>query len=126
MSLELAQECLVRARSQLERVQIATNIPDPESGVLWAFYAYENCLVALAEMYEREWAKNHFGKARLAREFYNEGLVSRDIGDFMEELNRMRKDAAYYELEDEIDLEDLSSGLEQFIENIEAHLDVLK
>ena len=56
-------------------------------------------LVALAEMYEREWAKNHFGKARLAREFYNEGLVSRDIGDFMEELNRMRKDAAYYELE---------------------------
>ena len=126
MSLELAQECIVRARCQLERVQTAAFDPDPESAVLWAFYAYENCLVAVAEMHEREWEKNHFQKARLAREFYNEGLVARDIGDFMEELNRMRKDAAYHELEDEIDLEDLSSGLEQYIQDIEARLDVLK
>ncbi len=126
MSVELARECLNRARSQLERVQAATYDPDPEDAILWAFYAYENCVVALAEMNERNWEKNHFEKARLARDFHNEGLVSRDIGDFMEELNRLRKDAAYDELGEEIDLEDLSSGLEGYIEDIEARLDSLK
>ena len=115
----------------MEKVQIASNDegPDPESAVTWAFYAYENCVVALAEMHGRSWARNHQSKARLARTLFEEELVSRDIGDELEELNRLRKDVAYdepgQELEDR-NLEALASDLEEFIDEIELRMDALK
>jgi hypothetical protein len=133
MSIEQARASLAVAKSQLEKVQIAANADDdnqdPENAVMWAFYAYENSLIALAEMHERDWAPNHYAKAQLARDLYADQLISRDIGDELEELNRLRKDVAYGELGDELedkDLEMLASGLEEFIDEIQERMDALK
>lgn len=42
-----ARKKLELARSQLERVQVASwSPPDPVEAVTWAFYAYENAVVA--------------------------------------------------------------------------------
>ncbi len=130
MSLELARQFLARARSQLERVRLAAEgyAPDPESAVMWAFYAYENSVVTLAELHGRAWAQNHYAKARLARELYAEQLVSRDIGDELEELNRLRKDVAYGEPGAELeerDLGRLAFELEGFIDEIESRMEAL-
>ena len=61
MSIEQARASLAVAKSQLEKVQIAANADDdnqdPENAVMWAFYAYENSVVALAEMHGRSWEK---------------------------------------------------------------------
>ena len=125
MSLDQARSCLSRATSQLEKVQ---NAADAEDAVMWAFYAYENCVVALAEMHNRDWERNHYSKARLARVLFADGLTTRDVGDELEELNRLRKDVAYgepgRELEEK-DLEMLASQLEEFVEAVQESLDVL-
>ena len=46
-------------------------------------------------MHEHDWTPNHYAKVRLARNLYAEQLISKDIGDELEELNRLRKDVAY-------------------------------
>ena len=131
MSLDRAAECLARARRQLSKVQTAAidEDPDPESAVMWAFYAYENCVVTLAEIHDLTWETNHPNKARLARRLYTDRRISRDVGDVLEELNQLRKDVAYDEpgpeLEDK-DLETLASELEYFINEIQSRLDALK
>ena len=103
--------------------------PDPESAVTWAFYSYENCVTALAEMHGRDWTPNHYAKVRLARGLYADQLISKDIGDELEELNRLRKDVAYgapgAELE-ERDLKTLAAELEKFIDEVQARMDALK
>ncbi len=128
MSLERAAGCLARARRQLPKVQSAAELSEPEDAVTWAFYAYENCVVALAEMYNLIWETNHHNKARLARRLHADGQISRDVGDELEDLNRLRKDVAYDdpgpELEDK-DLEKLALELEDFIEEIQSRLDEL-
>lgn len=108
------------------RVQDASWAPrDAEEAVTWAFYAYENCLAALAERYGRKLTKNHREKAELARRLHEDGLVSRDIGDELEELNNLRKDVQYGEPGPELqerDLEDLAIELEQFVEEIDSRI----
>ena len=133
MSIEQARQYLARARSQLERVQIAANadddLQDPENAVMWAFYAYENSVVALAEMHGRDWAPNHYAKVRLARALYADQLISKDIGDELEELNRLRKDVAYGDMGAELeekDLETLASELEEFTDEIQERMDALQ
>ena len=50
MGLRAARAALKRAQSQLERVQTAWfDPPDPVEAVTFAFYAYENAVVAVAE-----------------------------------------------------------------------------
>jgi uncharacterized protein YutE (UPF0331/DUF86 family) len=115
----------------LERVQVAADDqgPDPERAVTWAFYAYENCVIVLAEMHERTWARTHPDKARLARTFYDEKLISRDIGDELEELNGLRKAVAYDEPDSELkdrNLEMLASELEEFIGEVETRMHALR
>ncbi len=126
MGVGEARRHVARARRQLGKVQIAAWEPqDHEQAVTWAFYAYENCVAALAERYGRRWTKNHREKAELARKLYDDGLVSRDIGDELEELNSLRKDVAYddpgpYLLER--DLEDLAIELKKFIYEIDSRI----
>ena len=126
MGVEEAREHIARARRQLNRVQVASWEPqDHEQAVTWAFYAYENCVAALAERYGRRWTKNHREKAGLARRLYGDGLVSRDIGDELEELNDLRKDIAYDDPGPDLlerDLEDLAIELEQFIDEIDSRI----
>lgn len=129
MSLKFARGRIASAKRQLERVQSAESASDPENAVMWAFYSYENCVTALAEAYGLTWTRNHREKAQLARQLYTDGNISRDVGDHLEELNRLRKDVAYelpgLELED-LDLEDLASQLEEFIVEIESRLGSMK
>ena len=127
MGIAEAEPHIARARRQLERVQVAAWDPaDGEEAVTWAFYAYENCVVALAEMHDRKWKKNHREKAELARRLYADGLVSRDVGDTLVELNRLRMDVAYDEPGPELqetDLEALAGDLEGFLNEIASLVD---
>lgn len=124
MGLEEAKSHLERAKTHLERVQTEANDDgDPEEAVTWAFYAYENCVSALAETLGRTWTHDHVQKANLARTFHAEQLVSQDAGDLLVELNRLRKDVEYGEPGSdlmEVDLEDLSSNLETYIDEVES------
>ena len=89
---------------------------------MWAFYAYENCVVALAKTLQRPWTKNHKEKAELASRLHEEGIVSRDIKSTLEKLNELRKDVQYGEPGPdlmEVDLEELASELEEFIDEAE-------
>ena len=108
-------------------VQVYEEPFDPQNAVMWAFYAYENCVVALAELHGRRWTRNHYGKAQLARSLHADGLISRDIGDELEKLNVLRKGVAYDlpdpEL-DELDIEDLAYELEAFIDEIAGEIEL--
>ena len=127
MGVAEAEPHIARARRQLERVRVAAwDPPDAEEAVTWAFYAFENCVVALAEIHDRKWKKNHREKAELARRLYTDGLVSRDVGDTLEELNRLRMDVAYEEPGPELqetDLEALAVELEAFLNEIASLVD---
>ena len=111
-----ARKALERARKQWERAATATWDPaDPEEAVTWAFYAYENCVVAIAESTATTWRKLHSDKATLATKFYEEGLVTRDVGPVLEDLNGLRKQVAYGEVFGDLatmDLEEMVSDLE--------------
>lgn len=126
MSLENAKEALERAKTQLERVQEACVSEDHEEAVTWAFYAYENAVVSAAEINGLSWKKSHVSKVAVARELYQVGYVTVDVGNFLEELNDLRKNVSYGEpgadLES-VDLEDLSSELENFIDQIDEMID---
>ena len=128
MGLEEAEVHLTRAKKHLERVQYAVGgiEEDHEEAVTWAFYAYETSVAALAETLERTLTHNHVQKASFARTLYAEQVVSRDVGDLLEELNRLRKDVEYgmpgRDLM-EMDLEKLSSDLETFIDEVESCMD---
>lgn len=121
MSIQAARKQLGTAKKQLERVRAASwesTEDDREVAATWAFYAYENCVVAVAEALERPWQRIHQRKADLARALYQEDVVSRDLGNTLEELNEIRKNVQYGEpgLEVlELDLEELTSELEAFI-----------
>ena len=126
MAVDEARKRIAVARRQLERVEDAAFDPDPESAVIWAFYSYENCVTALAARYGLRWTTNHRERADLARHLHANGLISRDIGDELEELNRLRKDVAYDEPGPELqerDLEDLARELHDFIEETASRLD---
>lgn len=123
MGLKQARDALKRAKSQLERVQTASWSPeDPIEAVTFAFYAYENAVVAVAEAKGAKWTKNHYEKARLAGRFVKQGILSTNVEERLLELNRLRKDVAYgepgQELE-QLDLEDLATELEEFIDEVE-------
>ena len=127
MGVAEAKPHIARARRQLERVQVAAwDPPDAEQAVTWAFYAYENCVVALAELHDRPWKKNHREKAELARRLHADGLVSRDVGDTLGTLNGLRMDVAYDEPGPELrdtDLEALATDLEEILDEIEGAID---
>lgn len=120
MSIQEARRQIGVANKQLGRVQAASREPDDddrEVAATWAFYAYENCVVAVAEALERPWQRVHQRKADLARALYREGIVSRDLRETLEELNEIRKNVQYgepgLELLD-LDLEELASQLKAF------------
>lgn len=110
------------ATRHLERVQSAWWEPsDAVEAVTFAFYAYENAIVAIAELNGRRWTKNHREKADLAQELFEAGLISTDVSDRLREFNDLRKNVAYDEPGPELeqlDLEDVASELEAFINEV--------
>lgn len=98
MSLGAARKALNIATRHLERVQAAWWEPaDAAEAVTFAFYAYENAVVAVAELNGRRWTKNHYEKAELAHELFEQGLLTSDVSDRLKEFNDLRKDVAYDE-----------------------------
>ena len=117
---------LALAKKHLGRVQTASWDPEPEDleeGVAWAFYAYENAVVAAAEKLGMGWQKTHSSKVRLAGKLHAKGILSVDVGSEIERLNELRKDVQYGEPGSElleVDLEDLAIQLENFIDEVES------
>ncbi len=126
MSEKEAQAKIALARNQLDRVQTAAYAEDRVEAVTWAFYSYENAVVAAAEKAGIAWQKTHPSKIQAAGELRLQGILSIDVGDKLQELNELRKDVAYGEpgpdLE-EVDVEDLASELEAFVEEVAAYVD---
>ena len=129
MSTEDAKRHIEVAERQLTRVQTASWDPDDEDredAVTWGFYAYENAVVAVAEKVNMPWKKNHWDKREIASEIFTKGYVSVDVADRLDELNELRKDVQYGEAGPDLvdyDLEDLASGLENFIEQARKFVD---
>ena len=119
-----AKEALTRARKQLERVQMAAWEPqDPEEAVTWAFYAYENALKALAEARGDILARHHGRKAEYAGRMARQKVLRTDAEARLVELNGLRKQVSYGDVYGDLaalDLEDLASELETFLDEVET------
>ena len=85
------------------------------------FYAYENALVAAATALGAAWTKKHYEKAGLAKSLFEQNKIKTDISDLLVSLNEQRKDVSYGDPGEElseVDLEDLVSQLEQFLDEV--------
>ena len=124
MSQAEADKKLRRAQSQLSRVQTAIWEPeDREEAVTWAFYAYENGVVAVAEKANMKWKKTHWDKLDIADQIRSNGYVPVNVRDRLDELNELRKDVQYDEPGPDLaalDLEDLATELEEFLGYVET------
>ena len=123
MTREAARAAIDRAKRQLARVQAALQgATDPDEVVTWAFYAYENCVVALAEYLDISRQRSHPDKVRIARLLHRQRKVTVDVGDLLERLNELRKDVAYGDVDtslEEEDIQEIATGLAGFVEEVE-------
>jgi uncharacterized protein (UPF0332 family) len=124
MSLDKARKALKRAKAQYDKAAVGAWEPaEPGDAVMWAFYAYENAVIAVAELKGIPWEKNHARKAALARELHATGILRTDVSERLRDLNELRKDVAYDEPGpelSELNLEDLIADLETFIGEVEG------
>jgi len=98
VSIEEARKALKIAQRHLARVQVASFDPaDYVEAVTFAFYAYENAVVAVAEANNLPWSKNHYEKAKLAKDLFDRKILVTDVEDQLRNLNDLRKDVAYDE-----------------------------
>ena len=107
----------------------ASTLQIPSRRRTFAFYAYENAVVAVAEARGIKWTKNHFEKAKLAEKLFDDGVLSTDVSDKLPELNELRKSIAYGEPGPELealDLQSLATDLEDFLDEVEAIIEAAK
>jgi uncharacterized protein (UPF0332 family) len=120
--LKEANDHLTRAREQWDRAAVDSWEPaEPADCVTKCFYSYENALVAAAAALGAAWTKKHYEKAELAKKLFEQNKLKTDISDLLVRLNELRKDVSYGEPGDElsqINLEDLVSDLEGFIDEV--------
>lgn len=94
---------------------------EPAECVTKCFYSYENTLVAAATVLGIAWTKKHYEKAALAKRLFEENKLKTDISDLLVKLNELRKDVSYGDPGEElseVDLEDLVSDLELFLDEV--------
>ena len=120
--LKEANAHLARARNQWNGAAVDSWSPqEPADCVTKCFYSYENALVAAATALGTAWTKKHYEKADLAKRLFEQNKLKTDIGDVLVNLNELRKDISYGEPGDElsqVDLEDLVSELERFLDEV--------
>jgi len=120
--LKEANTHLGRARDQWDRAAVDSWEPaDPAECVTKCFYAYENALVAAATALGTAWTKKHYEKAALAKRLFEQNKLKTDVSDRLVELNELRKDVSYGDPGEElseVDLEDLVSGLDLFLNEV--------
>ncbi|OLC46939.1 MAG: hypothetical protein AUH43_12830 [Acidobacteria bacterium 13_1_40CM_65_14] len=121
-----ARDHLSRAQQQCDQAATDAWEPaEPADCVTKCFYAFENAVVAAAVGVGIAWTKNHVEKARLAKRLFDENKVRTDVSSNLTWLNPVRKDISYGEPGEElanVDLEDLVSDLEAFINEVEELL----
>lgn len=120
--LREADAHLARARDQWDRAMIDSWPPvEAAECVTKCFYSYENALVAAATALGTVWTKKHYEKAALAKRLFEQNKLKADISALLVRLNELRKDVSYgdpgKELS-EVDLEDLVSNLELFLDEV--------
>lgn len=129
MSQAEAETHVGAAKKQLNRVLTViwdADDEDREIAVTWAFYAYENGVVAVAEKANIAWKTTHWNKLDVADEIHRRGLVSVNVRQRLEELNELRKDVQYGEAGPDLkkyDLEDLAIELETFVNEVEKFVE---
>jgi hypothetical protein len=121
--LKEARAHLARARVQWDRAAVDSWEPaDPAECVTKCFYAYENGVVAAATALGTAWTKKHYEKAALAKRLFEQNKLKTDVSDRLAELNELRKDVSYGDPGEQlldIDLEDLVSDLERFLDEVD-------
>ena len=105
---ELAREHLEGARDDLSRGQ-------EKDAINALFYAAEAAVVALAEKHDMDTKRSHRLKADAASELNARGIVNRDFGPLIKELNQARKNVWY-----EGDEPEFSQSLEDTLSDVEA------
>ena len=68
------------------------------------------------------WQKTHPSKVALARKLFQDKVLLVDIADLLQSLNDLRKDVQYGDPGrdlSEVDLEDLATQLEVFLDEVE-------
>src|SRR5213594_3679735 len=81
----------------------------------------KNAVVAAATALGATWTKKHYEKAALAKKLFEQNKLKTDVGDRLVELNELRKDVSYGDPGEqlmEVDLEDLVSDLELFLDEV--------
>jgi hypothetical protein len=120
--LKEANVHLARARDQCDRAAVDSWEPaDPAECVTKCFYSYENAVVAAATALGTAWTKKHYEKAALAKTLFEQNKVKTDVSDRLVKLNELRKDVSYGDPGEElseVDLEDLVSELEHFLDEV--------
>lgn len=114
---------LARARVQWDGAAVDSWEPaDPAECVARSFYSYENAVVAAATAIGTQWTKKHYEKAALAKRLFEQQKLKTDVSERLVQLNELRKNVSYgepgAELSD-VDLEDLVSELESFLDEVE-------
>lgn len=113
---------MARARDQWDRAAVDSWSPEePAECVTKCFYSYENALVAAATALGVAWTKKHYEKAALAKSLFKENKLKTDVSDLLVRLNELRKDVSYGDPGEElseVDLEDLVSELESFLNEV--------
>jgi uncharacterized protein (UPF0332 family) len=128
--LKEANAHLARARAQWDRATVDSWEPaDPAECVTKCFYSYENALVAAATALGTVWTKKHYEKAALAKSLFEQNKLKTDVSDSLVKLNELRKDVSYgdpgQELS-EVNLEDLVSQLEHFLDEVRELVAVIE
>jgi uncharacterized protein (UPF0332 family) len=120
--LKEANAHLARARDQWDRAAVDSWEPkEPAECVTKCFYSYENALVAAATALGAAWTKKHYEKAALAKKLFEENKLKTDVSERLGELNELRKDVSYGEPGEElteVDLEELVTDLERFLDEV--------
>ena len=127
--LKRAHASLKTSRKQFDSAAVHSWEPsDPAQCITMAFYSYENAVVAAAIAAGYPWQATHQSKVEVAIRLAQERKVKTDIGQRLTELNRLRKDVSYgdpgLELSG-VDLEEVVSELEQFIDEVDDLLSSL-
>ncbi len=128
--LQEARRLIDLAKEQLDKAAVHSWEPsDPAQCVIVTFYAYENCVVSVAEAEGITWKKVHSEKSKLAANLVKDKKLKTDVSEKLKSLNTLRKDVSYGEPGESlsnVDLEDLVSELESFVEEVETFVEELE
>lgn len=111
------------AREHLDRALPAIDAGDNTEAVTWFFAPLEAAVVAVAERHGIDTKRQHWKKAEVSRQLYEEGHMPQDFSEILDILNDSRKVAVYEGEEPDLrehNLEDLAAAIETAVEFAEG------